>query len=124
MRNFSCKFNRLATVTVFGNGKDPSGPEFQGCVRLLHAYLEAEVGHLTTSEERVLADFLEWYSAVDSNWPYGVSNVAFVYHNLNSGDSLLFLIGVPYEGCIGGRNWESVLEDFQASQRSCYRILG
>lgn len=99
MRNLGTRFNESNIITVFGGDDN----ELSQISSLMLSALDApSSSRLTPSEERVFNGLLEWYKSIDSERPYKHDTPAYAYINLNTGVNLLFLTGVPYEGCRGG----------------------
>jgi len=99
MRNLGTRFNGSNILNVRGGDQ----AELERACRILCLAMEVspELG-LTPSEERVFDGLTEWYQRIDTGRPYKTSTPAYAYVNLNTGINLLFLIQVPYEGCMGG----------------------
>lgn len=100
MRNLGTRFNESNIIEV--DGKEGTS-ELENSLHILRMALDCNPTMLTPSEERVIEGFKKWYSQVNGSSIRPTQHPAYAYVNLNTGVNLLFLVRIPYEGCLGGR---------------------
>jgi hypothetical protein len=92
MRNFTAKVESFSTVLV-SEDWSLTDIRFLKCLQMLTIAMDANPSFVTPSQEGTLSDFIGWFRLLKEEESAGesVSRPAFVYVNLNTGATQLFL---------------------------------